>query len=102
MGCRKKRFAARGAVTSITHRRLVRKAAGVVTVLREDAGTYNVGQSYGLVVEAFSDHLAAYLDTVPSFGVLDGDLRAGRAGFYCWANRDARLARVQVFGGQRI
>jgi hypothetical protein len=79
-----------------SYRRLIKKKAGVVTVLWEDTGTYNTDQSYNLVVEAFTNHLVAHLDTVPLFNLHDDDLSVGRVGFYCWANMPSRFEGLEV------
>jgi len=79
-----------------SYRRLVKKVAGVFTVLWQDAGTYNTGQSYNLAVDAYADRLVAHLDGVPLFNVRDADLSAGKVGFYCWANTQSRFEALEV------
>ncbi len=78
------------------YRRLVKKIGGVVTVLWEDAGGFDIGQSYDLTIDAFGDHLIGHLDGVPLFNVRDADRAAGTVGFYCWANVLARFEALQV------
>jgi hypothetical protein len=77
-------------------RRLVKKVAGVVSVLWEDGGSYDTGQSYTLTIDAFGGHLIGQLDGVPLFNVRDADLAAGTVGFYCWANVHARFEVLEV------
>jgi hypothetical protein len=79
-----------------SYRRLIKKAAGTVTVLWEDAGAYNLGQSYTLVVDAFGDQLVAHLDGVMLFNLRDGDMAGGRIGLYCWANTQSRFEALDV------
>lgn len=79
-----------------SYRRLVKKVAGVITVLWEDGETYNSGQSYELRIDAFGGRLIGHLDGELLFNVRDEDIRAGRAGFYCWANTHARFEALDV------
>jgi hypothetical protein len=79
-----------------SYRRLIKKVGGVVTVLWEDGGSYNTGQSYNLTIDAFGNHLIGHLDGVPLFNVRDADLAAGTVGFYCWANVHARFEALEV------
>jgi hypothetical protein len=78
------------------YRRLVKKVAGAMTVLWEEVGSYNIGQSYTLTVNAFADLLVADLNGVLLFNVRDTDLRAGQVGFYCWANTHARFEALEI------
>ena len=79
------------------YRRLVRNVDGVFSVLWEDEAGFELGRSYELAVVAVGPVLRAFLDGVPMFVVEDDALAAGRIGLYCWADDDARFARVQVF-----
>jgi|GEM_PF-476606 len=79
-----------------SYRRLVKKAGGVVTVLWQDSGDYNVGQSYTLTIDAVGDHLLGHLDGVPLFNVRGAGVAAGGVGFYCWANVQARFEALEV------
>ncbi|MGH8067489.1 MAG: hypothetical protein ACRERE_20095 [Candidatus Entotheonellia bacterium] len=78
------------------YRRLIKKVSGVVTVLRQVAGQYTVGQSYALTICAVGSLLRVYLDGVELFTYEDSDLKRGRIGFYCWANAGARFGDVVV------
>ena len=78
------------------YRRLIKKIGGVVTVLWEADGQYDVGREYLLTVDCVGERLTGYLDGVPLFTAEDGDLAAGRIGLYCWANTGARFAEVRV------
>ncbi|PVE22767.1 hypothetical protein DC522_19155 [Microvirga sp. KLBC 81] len=80
----------------LSYRRLVKKAGGVVTVLWEDGGNYDIGRSYELSIDAHGEHLIGYLDGVPLFNVRDTALARGAVGFYCWANTGARFEALEV------
>jgi len=80
-----------------SYRRLVKNVAGEFSVLWEDDVAYEMGRSHEVTVVATGAVLRGYLDGVPMFVVEDDDLAVGRVGLYCWANEDARFARVQVF-----
>lgn len=84
-----------------SYRRLVRKVAGVVTVLWQDAVPYVVGRSYDLTLRAVGRRLEGSLDGSPLFTLEDGDLDRGRIGLYCWANTGARFERVLVTDATR-
>jgi hypothetical protein len=78
------------------YRRLIKKVAGVVTVLWEDTVQYTLGREYVLTVDCVGERITGYLDGVPLFTVEDNDLTAGRIGLYCWENTGARFAEVRV------
>jgi hypothetical protein len=79
-----------------SYRRLIKKVSGTVSVLWEDAVAYTLSQSYCLEIVAAGDQLLGYLDDVLLFSVADGDVRAGRVGFYCWANTGAHFEALAV------
>jgi alpha-tubulin suppressor-like RCC1 family protein len=79
-----------------SYRRLIKKVAGVVTVLWQDAVPYTVGREYALTLECAGEQFRGSLDGVQIFTVRDSTLTAGRIGLYCWANTGARFAEVQV------
>jgi hypothetical protein len=79
------------------YRRLVRNVDGVFSLLWEDEAGFELGRSYELAVVAVGPVLRGFLDGVPMFVVEDDALAAGRIGLYCWADEDARFARMQVF-----
>ena len=79
-----------------SYRRLIKKVAGVVTVLWEDTVQYTLGREYVLTVDCVGERCTGYLDGVPLFTVEDSDLTAGRIGLYCWENTGARFAEVRV------
>ena len=70
-------------------RRLVKKVAGVVTKLWEDATRYAINQTYRIDIVAIGDRLIGWLNDELLFSIRDGELQQGRAGFYCWANQAA-------------
>jgi hypothetical protein len=79
------------------YRRLIKKTAGIVTVLWEDtAQSYIVGEVYTLAAEAHAAELAVYLDDVRLCTVNDGSHSAGRVGLYCATNAGARFEDVEV------
>lgn len=79
-----------------SYRRLIKKAAGVVTVLWEDDDQYVVGRDYILTIDCLGKRLRGYLDGIPLFDLRDSSLPTGRVGLYCWGNWGARFAEVQV------
>jgi hypothetical protein len=79
-----------------TYRRLIKKVAGVVSLLWEDTVQYTVEREYILTLDCLGDRLTGYLDGVQVFSKKDGTLTSGRIGLYCWANNAARFAEVQV------
>ncbi len=78
------------------YRRLIKKFRGTVSVLWEDAATYNLSQSYRLEIVAAGDQLLGYLDDVLLYSLSDADIRTGRVGFYCWANSGARFEALAI------
>lgn len=79
-----------------SYRRLIKKVAGEVTVLWEDASQYDTGREYILTLVCVGERLTGYLDGVELFDVDDSDLASGRIGLYCWRNTGARFAEVRV------
>ena len=78
------------------NRRLIKKVADVVTVLWEDDEQYVVGRDYVLTLDCVGESLKGYLDGLLLFDEADADLAEGCIGLYCWGNRGARFAEVQV------
>jgi hypothetical protein len=81
---------------SRSYRRLIKKAAGAVRVLWEDAVPYEIGREYGVMLVCEGDQLAGYLDDVPLFRIQDGSVATGRIALYCWSNSGARFREVRV------
>jgi hypothetical protein len=81
---------------ALGYRRLVRKHAGVVTSLWEDAVPYVPGREYVLTLDCSADRLSGYLDGVPLFDVTDSALAAGSIGLYAWLNPGAVFREVLV------
>jgi len=79
-----------------SYRRLVKKVAGKVTTLWEDAIQYTVGQAYLLTIDCVGDRLTGYLDGTRLFSIADRSLSEGSVGLYCWANDGARFNDVRV------
>ena len=68
---------------------LIRKAAGVVTVLWQDAVGYDINREYVVTVDCVGEILRGYLDGVPLFAVADASHARGRVGAYAWKNAGA-------------
>jgi hypothetical protein len=83
------------------YRRLIKKRAGVVTILWEDSVAYSTGENYLLTIRAVGSDLRAYLNGNELFQVYDADLRAGRIGFYCWDNTGGHFEQVLVTDATR-
>lgn len=75
---------------------LIKKANGSVTLLGSGAGSYSVGESFTLTVDAVGARLVGYLNGRRLFGVSDLDQSAGSVGLYCWTNPGARFEHVEV------
>lgn len=80
----------------VGYRRLIKKVAGVVTVLWEDAVPYVRGQEYVVTIDGVGEQLSGYIDGLPLFVEEDKDLAAGGIGLYCSANAGARFLEVRV------
>jgi hypothetical protein len=77
-------------------RRCVKLAGGVATVLWEDQGSYNPGESFRLEVEAVGPRLTGYIDGVRLFAVADASHAAGQVGVYAANDHTARCERLEV------
>lgn len=80
----------------LSYRRLVRCAAGVVTLLWQDSTAYQLDHSHELTIVAEGPHLRGWLDGEALFDLTDAGLAAGRIGLYCWANTGAHFERLVV------
>ena len=78
------------------YRRLVRVAAGAVTVLWEDNVRYSTSQNYRVTLRAEGTRVSGYLDGTRLFEVTDATHSAGRAGLYCAANNGAVFSSLLV------
>lgn len=81
---------------TLRFRRLVKREAGVVTILWEDSVRYAPGEPFRLEVEAVGPRLTGYLDGVRLFTVHDASHAAGRVGIYAWDDPTARCERLEV------
>lgn len=81
---------------SLGHRRLIRKAGGVVTVLWEDAVAYVSGRVYLLTIDCVGSRIAGFLSGLPLFSVEDDAHAAGRIALYSWGNPAASFNEVRV------
>jgi hypothetical protein len=79
-----------------SYRRLIKKVAGVVTTLWQDAVQFTVGREYALTLDCVGARVAGFLDGVPLFSVEDSSVGAGKIGLYCWSNTGARFTEVRV------
>jgi hypothetical protein len=79
-----------------SYRRLIKKVAGEVIVLWEDAVQYTLGREYILTLDCVGERLTGYLDGVQLFTVEDGALAGRRIGLYCWGNPGAHFAEVRI------
>jgi len=78
------------------YRRLVKKEAGVFTLLDEDAVLYNIGQTYQLRIEAQGTSLTVSIDGSPVFSVTDAAINSGSVGLYTWGNAGSYFDDVVV------
>ncbi|MBL8621290.1 MAG: hypothetical protein JNK64_08305 [Myxococcales bacterium] len=74
--------------------RLVRKAAGVTTVLWEAPGGYTPGHPLRVVIDVVGARLRGTLDGAPWFDLVDSTHPAGAVGFYAWRNPGATALRM--------
>src|SRR5439155_21119061 len=63
-------------------RRLIKKVAGAVTVLWQDATAYVTGTPYGVTIDAKGSQIAGWIDGALIFAVTDGDLGRGQVALY--------------------
>lgn len=77
--------------------RLVKKVAGVYTIVWNGLFEYHESQVYELTVVADGPDLKAFIDGVPAFTVRDGDLPRGRVGLYHWHGTDGWFSDVRVY-----
>lgn len=78
------------------YRRLLKKVAGVASVLWEDNLLYSVGRVYLLTIDCVGELLRGYIDGVPLFSLTDSSHRGGRIGLYCWNNTAAEFYEVRM------
>ncbi len=81
---------------TLRFRRLVKREAGVVTILWEDAGRYAPGEPFRLEIEAVGPRLTGFLDAVRLFTLTDAAHAAGQVGIYAWNDPTARCERLEV------
>jgi polysaccharide biosynthesis/export protein len=79
-----------------SYRRLVKKVAGQVVVLAEDAFVYVQDKWYRFKAEVKQDHFKIYLDGQLVFDVRDDALSQGKLGLYCWGNAGSEFAGITV------
>ncbi len=80
------------------YRRLVKVVNGAVTLLRQDAVPYVMGQSYQVEVVANGNTLEVRVDGVSLFGgpVVDSALSTGSVALYSWGNIGSVFDNVHV------
>ena len=81
---------------SQNRRRLIRRAAGVETVLWEQAAGIARHTPFTLVVDVVGARLRGYLDGTPLFDLLDGARARGRAGVMRASADSARFERLEI------
>lgn len=83
------------------YRRLIKRAAGVVTVLWQDAVAYTAGSEYVLTLHLVGGTLAGTVNGAALFAMQDGALKRGQMGFYCRENSGAHFTGVVVTDASR-
>ena len=78
------------------YRRLVRFAAGVPTMLWQDAGPVPAGTPMAVTMDAIGDRLVARLGEEVLFDLTDDGLATGRVGLYTAGGDGARFSCVTV------
>jgi hypothetical protein len=78
------------------YRRLVKKQAGVVSLLCEDSVPYVVGRTYQLGITAQGTFLSISIDGAPIFSVTDGPVASGSIALYTWGNAGSYFDDVLV------
>ncbi len=82
------------------YRRLVKKIAGVYTLLWSDAVAYEQNREYVVTVDCIGNRLTGYVDGVRIFSIEDGDLAAGKVGVYARNNTAAVFRELRVAAPQ--
>lgn len=80
----------------LQQRRLVKKAAGVYTLLAADNVPYALGQSYEVEIVAQGSQLEVWVGGVRVFQVEDTAHRRGSVAFYSWQNNGAFFDNLVV------
>ena len=83
------------------YRRLIRKFAGVVSVLWQDPQIYDQNRKYDLTIAMQGSSLRGFLDGAALFAVRDGVLTHGRVGFYTADDGGASFEQVAVINARR-
>jgi len=78
------------------YRRLVKKQAGVVSLLCEDSVPYVVGRTYQLGITAQYTFLTVSIDGLPIFSVIDDAVASGSIALYTWGNAGSYFDDVLV------
>ena len=74
---------------SRAYRRLVKKEAGVFTVLWEDGVAYTRNQNYQFSADAIGSNIRISLDGVELANVTDSGISQGSVALYCWGQQGA-------------
>jgi hypothetical protein len=80
------------------YRRIVKREAGVFTLLAEDAVPYVVGQSYNLEIVVQGTVITVSIDGTQVFFLNDVSLSNGGVALYSWANSASVFDDVVVVG----
>lgn len=78
------------------YRRLVKKQAGVFTLLVQDSVLYNIGQTYQVHIGAQGSSLTVEIDGTPVFSVVDSSLATGSIALYTWGNAGSLFDDILV------
>ena len=84
-----------------SYRRLIRKRAGVVSVLWQDPQVYDQNRSYDLTITTEGSSLRGFVDGATLFAVRDGSLTHGQVGFYTADDGGASFEQVVVINARR-
>ena len=79
-----------------SYRRLVKKQAGVFSLLAEDSVPYVAGQTYQVRIIAQGPVLQVSIDGSTVLSVTDGALSSGSIALYTWANKGSYFDDVVV------
>jgi Domain of Unknown Function (DUF1080) len=80
----------------LNQRRLVKKVAGVYTLLAADNVPYVLGQNHDVELVVQGSRIEVWVDGARIFEVTDASLPTGTIGFTTWQNNGAFFDDVQV------
>lgn len=77
-------------------RRLVKKAAGLFTILWEDQGSYSPGAPFEIVADLTGARIVVHLDSALLLDVTDASHQEGKIGVYFWREPGASVEHLEV------